>query len=236
MSANLPMLPTELRLQIWEYMCSEPRIVEVRHTDDRFLDETSPTCGYSFTARIPVVLHVCRESREVGLRHYHLDLRSAFPEENRTSPVYVNWQLDTLYLTDEMFDTIESFEDFCGRSGIEVAKIRHLAVNNFAWDTHCFVEIEQGDSKVMAILENFVSLDDFTLVLEEARHCGHGRGLVFPPGNLRSVFVEPDQNMRVIRGWSRFCDETVEDVRKLLREWESIWDRNIRVMAADRVQ
>ncbi|KAF4123605.1 hypothetical protein GMORB2_6306 [Geosmithia morbida] len=111
-------LPPELRLKVWEYLV-QPRVVVAcclhRGEDD------DPNAGESLASRrreldgrttggnaVPSLLHVNRESRAVGRRHYELTfawrvskLLSDTPT-SRPPRVYFNFQLDTLLLTGEL--------------------------------------------------------------------------------------------------------------------------------------
>ncbi|EGS23838.1 uncharacterized protein CTHT_0005450 [Thermochaetoides thermophila DSM 1495] len=67
-----PLLPPELRLKIWECLI-QPRIVAAACFDSRFEAQrrVQLTCRPRRPA-VPVLLHVCRESRELALKHYQL--------------------------------------------------------------------------------------------------------------------------------------------------------------------
>jgi hypothetical protein len=82
-------LPQEIRLIIWEMTTEEGRIVAVR----------SVTRG-GLRSPVPPILHVCSESRAVGLKQYALcfsALPESFWEEVAPARVYFNFDRDTLY-------------------------------------------------------------------------------------------------------------------------------------------
>ena len=67
-----PLFPPELRLKIWECLI-QPRIVAAACFDSRF--EAQRRAQLTSRPRrppVPVLLHVCRESRELALKHYQL--------------------------------------------------------------------------------------------------------------------------------------------------------------------
>jgi len=96
-------LPSELRIQIWNEACMEPRVVEVVvHTYIHFSVPRNKTYSI-FTTRTPApaVLHVCPEAREEGLKHYTRIFRKVpiAPDYWRDRVIYINPAKDTVYLT-----------------------------------------------------------------------------------------------------------------------------------------
>jgi len=61
-----PRLPYELRLMIWENICSEERIIPILPGIGHLVPFAHPTLA------VPPILHVCSEARDVGLKHYNL--------------------------------------------------------------------------------------------------------------------------------------------------------------------
>ncbi|KAI0011264.1 hypothetical protein F4779DRAFT_235817 [Xylariaceae sp. FL0662B] len=80
-----PLLPIELRLQVWRHTCHE-RVVEV------FYDSKNDRCATLSTP--PAILHACRESRLEGLRIY----KRLFGTKSHEARIYFCPDLDTLYL------------------------------------------------------------------------------------------------------------------------------------------
>ncbi|KAK4199042.1 hypothetical protein QBC40DRAFT_255449 [Triangularia verruculosa] len=68
-----PYLPYELRAEIWRFSTIEPRdiIPSIHYRPHPLLPphRTMPILATCFTD-IPALLHVCRESREIGLKIY----------------------------------------------------------------------------------------------------------------------------------------------------------------------
>ena len=66
-----PKLPIELRFKIWEYFNqSEPRYVEVKILPPAINDLTWSVPKFQSLTPTPVILHVCHEGRQVGLKRY----------------------------------------------------------------------------------------------------------------------------------------------------------------------
>jgi hypothetical protein len=79
---TLMCLPAELLHEIWS-LCWEPRIVEVHpHTNDEIQDkiELFSSDTYRSTAKPPVTLFICRQSRIDTLRYYTLSF-AAYKQE-----------------------------------------------------------------------------------------------------------------------------------------------------------
>ncbi|KAG4437727.1 hypothetical protein IFR05_006810 [Cadophora sp. M221] len=76
-------LPIELRLKIWR-LAVEPRIVHI---------EWSRPLRQCLSPDVPSILWVSREARVEGLKTY----QPAFNTSDSPSPVYVNFELDTVF-------------------------------------------------------------------------------------------------------------------------------------------
>ncbi|TVY12843.1 hypothetical protein LARI1_G009002 [Lachnellula arida] len=80
-----PNLPTELQIKIWRRALPGPRIIQFHYLNGTF----------SFHgARPPLVLHICRTSREVALSVFE----PAFTRDGQQVPIYIDLAHDTLYL------------------------------------------------------------------------------------------------------------------------------------------
>jgi hypothetical protein len=78
-------LPTEIRNEIWQYCLPGPRVIEIRNNRD--------IPGATSICRIPPILHVCRESREMALKIYEL----SFGMDNQPGQIWVNFERDIVY-------------------------------------------------------------------------------------------------------------------------------------------
>ncbi|ESZ96552.1 hypothetical protein SBOR_3054 [Sclerotinia borealis F-4128] len=81
--------PPELRIMIWKFLIEE-RLVEVRFANNHRMYNPN---AHDFIADVPIILHICHESRAIGLKTYEL----AFFHEFCIAPVYFNFELDVLY-------------------------------------------------------------------------------------------------------------------------------------------
>ncbi|PQE19751.1 hypothetical protein CJF32_00010186 [Rutstroemia sp. NJR-2017a WRK4] len=87
-----PLLPPELRLQIWAHALPAPRTLKVKI--DAYSSSHAELLGPF--APIPTIMHVCSESRSVGLRVFRLGLGPALDKDGRN--FYWDPRVDTLYL------------------------------------------------------------------------------------------------------------------------------------------
>lgn len=86
-------LPSELRIQIWELLV-EPRVVPIIEING----QVRSTCP------VPVILHICHESRHIGLKFYetsiglvYANLTDCFGSDFKEPLIYFNPKLDILY-------------------------------------------------------------------------------------------------------------------------------------------
>ncbi|KAH7321055.1 major facilitator superfamily domain-containing protein [Stachybotrys elegans] len=102
-------LPAELRIKIWSHLV-QPRIVVVSclQRDEQLAQRRRELDDRTHAANTPALLHVNREARDVGLRHYELTFSwkvSKLLSDTPTSQpaqVWFNYDMDTLYLTGEL--------------------------------------------------------------------------------------------------------------------------------------
>jgi hypothetical protein len=152
-----PKLPFELRQIIWTLALPKPRTIMV--TSREFVtynERMSPVRNYRAghnAQTVPCVLHVCAESRSLGLKTYQL----AFATQLRGRPVYFNFQSDTLYMKDSF-----ALESFCGgysdfeKSGLGgdlKENIRHLALGTSCASRKILVELAGYESLKTLFLE-----------------------------------------------------------------------------------
>ncbi|KAK5660970.1 hypothetical protein OQA88_12345 [Cercophora sp. LCS_1] len=147
-----PFLPPELRLEIWSCLL-QPRIVLAALLDSR----TSSTKSQSLFSnrpslpRIPILLHINRETRALALRHYELTFawklppRLASPEagalpSSGPARVWFNFGKDGLLLMGEL----EPFDQYGFNSPMvyflrkeDTARVRHVGV--------AYEELRMGD-------------------------------------------------------------------------------------------
>jgi len=78
-----PTLPLELQLEIWKNSLPERRVVEFRAT--RYREEDA-----HIRYNLPVILHVCQNSRQMALKRYKL-------VEGLFEPIYFDFEEDIAY-------------------------------------------------------------------------------------------------------------------------------------------
>jgi hypothetical protein len=90
-----PRLPLELRLKVFWRTLPGPRIVRLvfKERDYSYNNRSGVLSDMESYATIPVILHVCKESREEALRQYQLQ----FAIGSHLPNVYFNFKIDTLY-------------------------------------------------------------------------------------------------------------------------------------------
>lgn len=117
---KFPLLPRELRDQIWECAAQFPRQIRLRTL---VLKEHYATAD---NWHVPGILHANRESREWGLKHYELvNERIGLKKLNMlTRGVYVNFKLDHFIhppipfsITDPRYSFISYLQIFAGLEG-----------------------------------------------------------------------------------------------------------------------
>jgi 2EXR family len=86
-------LPAELRIAIWTLLI-QPRVVPITESNGQV---------YS-TCPVPAILHICHESRQIGLKVYetsiglvYANLTDCFGREYKEPLIYFNPKLDILY-------------------------------------------------------------------------------------------------------------------------------------------
>ncbi|KAG0650631.1 hypothetical protein D0Z07_2656 [Hyphodiscus hymeniophilus] len=90
-----PELPSELRFKIWQLCIPGPRVVPIEY---KMKSETfngkmiSKFSGWGTQDPVPVILHICHESRIEALKSLQPAFRSYFQEPK----VYINFDIDTI--------------------------------------------------------------------------------------------------------------------------------------------
>ncbi|KAF4624178.1 hypothetical protein G7Y89_g13997 [Cudoniella acicularis] len=92
----IPKLSGELRNIIWTLAANEPRVVEVKCDEKRYQKLKFKCNPFYSTTLVPAILHVCRESRSLGLKFY--TQLPSFGDRRRHKETFINWQMDFLAL------------------------------------------------------------------------------------------------------------------------------------------
>ena len=110
-SFDFSLLPTEIRLQVWEIIATAPRAVILRSpftkswkekfTGEKKKRKITRSRTWWTNTPVPSVLHVNKESRRVGLKYYKRGLASGW----YNPIIYINYSSDWILLgKDEMKD------------------------------------------------------------------------------------------------------------------------------------
>jgi hypothetical protein len=103
-----PKLPIELRTKIWEESISEPRVVVVYISNFGF--KTQFCITFASSTPVPAILHVGREARQAGLKHYTLSFGSYSDKFYKGEPtIYVNMKKDTVYFPVSDISTLQGY-------------------------------------------------------------------------------------------------------------------------------
>jgi hypothetical protein len=90
-----PELPLELRLKIWSFITPGPRTVSIKYKGLSFYSigkGFSAAAGWRSPDPVPIILHICRESRNEALKSYQL----AFGSYLHPGRIYFDFSKDTL--------------------------------------------------------------------------------------------------------------------------------------------
>jgi hypothetical protein len=125
---RFPLLPSELRLQIWDIISSEPRVVEISCTPSssylpggRWISHTKP----------PVILHISRESRAVALSKISVLKFSPTQFGVPIDRLYINFLVDTLWLCSDL--QVAWAKDLLENNDQLKEKLRFLVVREQVW-------------------------------------------------------------------------------------------------------
>jgi hypothetical protein len=92
---HFPQLPQELRLEIWNIMLAEPRKVNIDCKKRRLLQRRVVESWHA-DQRVPPLLHVCSESRFLGLSYY----TPYFTTDTSSKAIYLNFERDMICFPD----------------------------------------------------------------------------------------------------------------------------------------
>ncbi|KAE9365022.1 hypothetical protein N431DRAFT_95215 [Stipitochalara longipes BDJ] len=188
-----PLLPTEIRLQIWKLTFPKPRRIEpwtypgpatgyVRmFTRSRSrVDYRGP--GFSCAKTDPVALWVNRESRHEVLKHYtprdYKHLKYLMRRDNVRYEAYIDFARETIAFGGRQHDVIDETCDFLSKS--EKEKVVHLEINGW------FLSL---DTSIATTLNNRIPL--------------------FP--NLEDIFVHVKCNHIEGDEWVHWLDDDISE-------------------------
>ncbi|EPE27974.1 hypothetical protein GLAREA_04765 [Glarea lozoyensis ATCC 20868] len=90
-----PHLPQELRLEIWNIILAEPRQIKIDCKKRRIL-QRRVVDSWTTDTPIPALLHVCSESRYLGLSYY----KPYFSTKTCSKAIYLNFERDAIFFQD----------------------------------------------------------------------------------------------------------------------------------------
>ncbi|RHZ67379.1 2EXR domain-containing protein [Aspergillus thermomutatus] len=99
-----PLLPPEIRLRIWSFVLSTPRIIPI----ERGIHPTSRRYAQAFTSPVPnpVLLRVNHEARSEALRAY----RPHFRTDHAPTCIYIAFDQDVIQLPEDVLPYLGSDE------------------------------------------------------------------------------------------------------------------------------
>ncbi|TAQ87324.1 hypothetical protein B7494_g4353 [Chlorociboria aeruginascens] len=171
--------PTEIRRHIWSLAIPKSRVIRTTIS----IDEVRTHISGPFS-KVPTILHICRESREVGLGIFKIGFGSI---PSQLGSFYWNPNIDTIYLdpTDESMDgsfeesaiDYEDFEVCFANYNIhkQLASVQTLAI---CLDRYLLAHI--GD--MLEWLQGFPNLESLSLLINP-------RGNIYTKG--AAVLYEP---------------------------------------------
>lgn len=124
-----PLLPTELRLKIWEAVADEPRTVELTCTPRA---SHIPEGRWFSHSKAPVIFRVCTESRYIALQKF--EVLRFHPDQIGIPPsikLYINFASESLHLCGDLHaawarDLLENNEQL-------KSKLKNICVRESLW-------------------------------------------------------------------------------------------------------
>ena len=101
-----PLLPSELRLKVWNIVLSKPRVVSINCKRELCENDRRIAKAFPPQAAPPAILHVCRESRFEGLSVY----QQAFRMDLSPVYTYISFEQDTVSCSTDVFEYLRMTE------------------------------------------------------------------------------------------------------------------------------
>jgi hypothetical protein len=223
-----PTLPVEIRLKIWRLTLA-PRVVEVQlhvpNESDPAISEINLDLRPLACPSLPIIFHVCQESRDEAFSIYRPCSGSTFASPHPFPHNLYHPLLDTLFIPISLY-TIEAYLprnmfsaaaalslgmprefilDRLATNPRDVASIRSLAIN---WaDMHV-----KDVPTLLEALEPFTALRELSLVFFEMRRDNQDiRFMSMKRGQLRAALVDPSES--TVRG--RYLERILEEFTEL---------------------
>ncbi|KAF7537544.1 hypothetical protein G7Z17_g12829 [Cylindrodendrum hubeiense] len=170
------MLPPELRLRVWACLIQPRTIVACcLECDERLPERRQELDSRTHGDAVPVLLHINRESRYLGLQHYELSfswriskLLSDTPV-SRPARVWFNFALDAIYLRGEL----EAYDSYGFNSPMvyfmrreDTRRVRHVACA-FAELGYPQQESDQIFGCLWHVVDGFASVERLLLTVDD---------------------------------------------------------------------
>jgi hypothetical protein len=231
-----PTLPVEIRLKIWR-LTLPPRVVEVQlhvpSESDPAISEMSLDLRPLAHPSLPVIFHVCQESRDEALSIYRPCSGSTFASPHAFPYNLYHPVLDTLFIPISLY-TVEAYlpqNVFSAASALSLGMPREfildrLAVNPSDVASIGSLAISWADMHVkdmatlIEALEPFKAFREQSLVLFEKRRDNQDiRLMSMKRGQLRAVLVEPSES--TVRG--RYLERILEEYTELCTMFNAVF-------------
>jgi hypothetical protein len=222
-----PKLPIEIRLKIWKTICYTQRNVDITtgHFSVSEDEKSTKVClfFYRSSCPAPAVLHVSRESRSEGLKHYELDF--AVNHEvyyRRTSPffvimppqIYFNWKVDKLCIVNpsllEVVNCRRTVEENAEHLGLlcNRKKLQYMAYNCKEFMDHWRVFTEVIDR---AVCLREIALFDVAFPEKKGWFSLRFNKHICPQGDCRCVSMKWWMKTHAVEGlWKRQEKKSIE--------------------------
>jgi hypothetical protein len=125
-----PLLPSELRLKVWNLALSISREITVICERERLLGTRRFKKSFRSQTAVPALLHTCRESRLEGFLTY----KPMFQTEYSSAYIYVSFDNDTIKCVDSSLEHI-------GDDELERVQRLIVDVNDEAYFAHFHVDV-----------------------------------------------------------------------------------------------
>ncbi|KAH6889959.1 hypothetical protein B0T10DRAFT_404043 [Thelonectria olida] len=96
-------LPLELRMLVWEHALPDRRVLRIAELPTGEIYGAGAT--FFCSAAPPVLLHICRESREFALTHFKPFFEKIFESKKMSRPIYFRPKLDILYFDSDILSS-----------------------------------------------------------------------------------------------------------------------------------
>lgn len=124
-----PLLPTELRIKIWELVAGQPRNVELSCTLTSFY---LPEGRWFSHSKPPAIFHVCLESRSVATSTFSVFYFSPLNlGASCSNPIYINFEAETLWLCSDLHESWA--RDLLENNPQLKEKLKFIAVKESLW-------------------------------------------------------------------------------------------------------